>query len=69
MVTDHAVKLSEQTTTHEKLAQEMNDIIETPSKIKLNVSSDLVEPCYFPIVQSGGRYQLKVQCSAYMHLR
>lgn len=52
--------ISTQTTTHEKLAQEMNDIIESPSKIKLNVSSDLVEPCYFPIVQSGGQYQLKV---------
>eukprot|EP00752_Nemacystus_decipiens_P016325 g14600.t1 len=54
----------EMTTTHEKLAQEMNDIIESPSKIKLNVSSDLVEPCYFPIVQSGGRYQLKASAQS-----
>lgn len=60
----HLVKrrrLFAQTTTHEKLAQEVQDIIEDPSKIKLNVARDLVESCYFPIVQSGGHYQLKVR--------
>lgn len=38
--------------------------MEDPSKIKLNVSKDLVESCYFPIVQSGGQYQLKVNFRA-----
>ena len=48
------------TTTHDKLAQEIDEVIEDPSKIKLNVAKGLVESCYFPIVQSGGKYQLKV---------
>ena len=48
-----------QTTTHEALAQELCNVIEDPSKINLNVSKGLVESCYFPIVQSGGEYQLK----------
>ncbi|CAN0455292.1 unnamed protein product, partial [Pylaiella littoralis] len=56
---EHVIE-NEETTTHEKLAQEVNDIIEEPSKIKLNIAPGLVEPCYFPIVQSGGQYQLKV---------
>ncbi|CAM9230410.1 unnamed protein product [Ectocarpus sp. 4 AP-2014] len=54
----------EETTTHEKLAQEVQDIIEDPSKIKLNVARDLVESCYFPIVQSGGHYQLKASAQS-----
>ncbi|CAM9636027.1 unnamed protein product [Scytosiphon promiscuus] len=54
----------EVTTTHEKLAQEVQDIMEDPSKIKLNVSKDLVESCYFPIVQSGGQYQLKASAQS-----
>ncbi|CAN0565628.1 unnamed protein product, partial [Ectocarpus sp. 12 AP-2014] len=49
---------------HEKLAQEVQDIIEDPSKIKLNVARDLVESCYFPIVQSGGHYQLKASAQS-----
>lgn len=50
-----------QTTTHDKLAQELDDVIDEPSKIKLNVAKGLVESCYFPIVQSGGTYDLKVR--------
>lgn len=38
-------------------------MIEEPSKIKLNVAKGLVESCYFPIVQSGGVYDLKVLLS------
>ncbi|CAM9902691.1 unnamed protein product [Ascophyllum nodosum] len=49
----------EETTTHEALAQELCNVIEDPTKINLNVSKGLVESCYFPIVQSGGEYQLK----------
>ncbi|CAM9140596.1 unnamed protein product, partial [Discosporangium mesarthrocarpum] len=45
--------------THEALAQEVDDIIEKPSLIQLNVADGLVESCFFPIVQSGGDYDLK----------
>lgn len=50
-----------QTTTHDRLASELDDVIEEPSKIKLNVAKGLVESCYEPIVQSGGEYDLKVR--------
>ncbi|CAM9487349.1 unnamed protein product, partial [Laminaria digitata] len=52
------------TTTHDKLAQEIDEVIEDPSKIKLNVAKGLVESCYFPIVQSGGKYQLKASAQS-----
>jgi nucleosome binding factor SPN SPT16 subunit len=45
---------------HEALAQEMDGIIEDPSKIKLKVPTSDVESCYFPIVQSGGKYDIRV---------
>lgn len=50
--------------THEKFASEINDILEDPSKIKLNVPIEDVHPCYFPIVQSGGEYELKVSAQS-----
>lgn len=53
-----------QTTTHDKLAAELDDVIEEPAKIKLNVAKGLVESCYEPIVQSGGEYDLKVRSSS-----
>jgi len=46
--------------THEQLAQEVEAIIEEPSKIKLKVPKEDVESCYFPIVQSGGKYDIRV---------
>ena len=52
------------TITHEKLASEVNEIIEDPSKIKLNVPKDQVEDCYFPIIQSGGEYDFKVSAES-----
>lgn len=46
--------------THEKLASEIEEILEDPSKIKLNVPREAVESCFFPIIQSGGDYDFKV---------
>lgn len=50
--------------THEKLASEIEDILEDPSKIKLNVPREAVESCYFPIIQSGGDYDFKVSAQS-----
>lgn len=52
------------TVTHEKLASELEDILEDPSKIKLNVPREAVESCYFPIIQSGGDYDFKVSAQS-----
>jgi len=51
-------------TTHEKLAQEVDEIIEDPSKINLKVQKEMVQSCYFPIVQSGGKYDFKVSAQS-----
>ncbi|KAL7512855.1 hypothetical protein ACHAXN_009953 [Cyclotella atomus] len=51
-------------TTHEKLAQEVDEIIEDPSKINLQVQKETVQSCYFPIVQSGGEYDFKVSAQS-----
>ena len=45
---------------HDKIAQETQEVIENPSKIGLNVPQDQVDVCYFPIVQSGGKYDLRI---------
>lgn len=50
--------------THEALSSEIEAIIEDPNKIKLNVPTDDVQPCYFPIIQSGGNYELKVSAQS-----
>lgn len=50
--------------THEKLAADVEAIIEDPSKIKLNVPKETVESCYFPIIQSGGEYDFKVSAQS-----
>ena len=46
--------------THEALAQKLDDMIEDPSQIGLKIPKDDVASCFFPIVQSGGVYDLKV---------
>jgi len=51
-------------TTHEKMAQDVDEIIEDPSKINLKVHKDMVQSCYFPIVQSGGEYDFKVSAQS-----
>lgn len=50
--------------THEAFSSEIEAIIEDPNKIKLNVPTDDVQPCYFPIIQSGGKYELKVSAQS-----
>ena len=45
--------------THEDLATEIEQVIEDPSKIKIKVPVDIVSSAYFPIIQSGGEYDLK----------
>ena len=50
--------------THENFAQEIEAILEDPNKIKLNVPQSDVGSCYFPIIQSGGNYDLKVSAQS-----
>lgn len=50
--------------THEAFASEIESILEDPSKIKLNVPGSDVQPCYYPIIQSGGKYDLKVSAQS-----
>ncbi|KAL7551444.1 hypothetical protein ACHAWF_016787 [Thalassiosira exigua] len=58
-VMDNGTKVS-----HEKLASEVEEIIEDPSKIKINVPKENVDSCYFPIVQSGGKYDFRVSAQS-----
>lgn len=51
---------NEKNVTHEALAEEIEEIFSDPKKIKLNVQPDDVQSAYFPIVQSGGDYDLRV---------
>ena len=50
----------EEKISHEQLSTYIDDILEDPSKIKLKVPKDDVQSCFFPIVQSGGTYDIKV---------
>ena len=49
--------------THEKVSNDVDEIISNPEKINIKISSDSVDSCYTPIIQSGGKYDIKV--SAY----
>jgi nucleosome binding factor SPN SPT16 subunit len=51
---------SEKKITHEAMASYIDQILEDPSTIGLKVPGDEVQSCYFPIVQSGGNYDLRV---------
>lgn len=55
---------SEQVVTNEGLAGFVEEILEDPSKIKLKVPKDDVQSCYYPIVQSGGTYDLRVSAQS-----
>eukprot|EP00550_Attheya_septentrionalis_P006611 CAMPEP_0198290936 /NCGR_PEP_ID=MMETSP1449-20131203/8621_1 /TAXON_ID=420275 /ORGANISM="Attheya septentrionalis, Strain CCMP2084" /LENGTH=1096 /DNA_ID=CAMNT_0043989503 /DNA_START=97 /DNA_END=3387 /DNA_ORIENTATION=+ len=55
---------SELSVSHEQLSTEIDAIIEDPSKIKLKVPKDHVQSCYFPIVQSGGEYDIRVSAQS-----
>jgi len=46
--------------THEALATKIDGMIEDPSAINLKIPPDDVASCYFPIVQSGGKYDFRV---------
>jgi nucleosome binding factor SPN SPT16 subunit len=50
--------------TNEAFAQEIESILENPNRIKLNVPEEDVNSCYFPIVQSGGKYDLKISAQS-----
>lgn len=50
--------------THENFANEIEAILEDPNKIKLNVPQADVQSCYFPIVQSGGTYDIRVSAQS-----
>lgn len=55
---------SEKKITHEALASFVDEILETPEKIGLKVAGEDVQSCYFPIVQSGGVYDLKASAQS-----
>lgn len=44
---------------HDALAEEVESVVRDPSKIDLKVPKEDMESCYFPIVQSGGEYDIK----------
>ena len=52
---------SNKSTTHETLAEEVNNVLEDPSKIGLKIHKDDVEAAFFPIVRSGDDCTLKVR--------
>ena len=51
---------SEEPITHEQLSVFVEEILEDPSKIALKVPKEDVQSCYSPIIQSGGKYDLRV---------
>jgi nucleosome binding factor SPN SPT16 subunit len=51
-------------TKHVDLAQTVEGIIYDPSKIGVKIAADVVEICYAPIVQSGGKYDIKVSAES-----
>jgi len=56
---------SELKTTHEELAGQLDGMIEDPSKIGLkNVPQKFVQSCYYPIIQSGGDYSIKISAQS-----
>jgi nucleosome binding factor SPN SPT16 subunit len=55
---------SEEKISHEALASYVEEILEDPSKISLKVPKEDVQSCYFPIIQSGGVYDLRVSAQS-----
>ena len=55
---------SELKVTHEQLSGEFDAMIEDPSKINLKVPKEDVQSCYFPVVQSGGEYDIRVSAQS-----
>ena len=52
---------------HNKLSSEIQNIIFDPNKIGVKVSTDVVESCFDPIIQSGGNYDIKVSATSDEH--
>lgn len=57
---EEVIDSEDASTTNETLATFVEEILEDPSKISLKVPSEDVSSCYHPIVQSGGKYDLRV---------
>lgn len=55
---------SEEPITHEQLSTYVEEILEDPSKISLKVPKEDVQSCYTPIIQSGGKYDLRVSAQS-----
>ena len=53
-VVDEEVAIS-----HDKLADETEEALSTPAKLGVKLAPELIESCYTPIIQSGGKYDLK----------
>jgi len=49
--------------THEKLATHVDECCEDPSKVNIKLPQGHYESCYFPIVQSGGDYDIRPSAS------
>ena len=45
--------------THSAIAKKVEDVLTDPTAIA-KVSVDSVDACYSPIIQSGGKYDIKV---------
>ena len=51
--------------THEKLAGKIDEtILEAPTKLGLKIAAEAIDSCFSPIVQSGGKYDLKVSAQS-----
>lgn len=46
--------------THSSLAKKIEDIINDPTPLGIKLPSDIIDSCYFPIIQSDGDYDLRI---------
>lgn len=52
-------------TAHEKLSAKIDEVLLDPAgKLNLKIAADAVDSCYSPIVQSGGKYDIKVSATS-----
>eukprot|EP00026_Physarum_polycephalum_P000558 Phypoly_transcript_00559.p1 GENE.Phypoly_transcript_00559~~Phypoly_transcript_00559.p1 ORF type:complete len:1075 (-),score=176.29 Phypoly_transcript_00559:1265-4462(-) len=49
--------------SHTALAEEMEEVFAQPEKINSKLVGEHVESCYIPIIQSGGKYDLKLSAT------
>ena len=51
--------------THEQLAAGIEDTInDAPNKLQLKIAQDAIDVCFSPIVQSGGKYDIKISAQS-----